>query len=231
MSQNIPYKKEFEQIVLTGNVDDALKSLVPNSKEQLYVKFIEELKSCKNNSKISEELNTIIKNIDQLTRDRELVRECELKKNLIEFDFPSTNEKRKKEIIDDLGKQYHGLNFNHRPPDFATKLKKKEENINKEPSILTDKLLQETIDKLYQRNRNNYTYEFNNTEEIKRNEVFAKILKSGDQAKIKTILDLRFNPFFLLKNDEFLLLIDYLNKTNIDYSNKFYLSKFTIEQI
>jgi hypothetical protein len=129
MSQNIPYKKEFEQIVLTGNVDDALKSLVPNSKEQLYVKFIEELKSCKNNSKISEELNTIIKNIDQLTRDRELVRECELKKNLIEFDFPSTNEKRKKEIIDDLGKQYHGLNFNHRPPDFATKLNKKEENI------------------------------------------------------------------------------------------------------
>ena len=231
MSQNIPYKKEFEQIVLTGNVDDALKSLVPNSKEQLYVKFIEELKSCKNNSKISEELNTIIKNIDQLTRDRELVRECELKKNLIEFDFPSTNEKRKKEIIDDLGKQYHGLNFNHRPPDFATKLKKKEENINKEPSILTDKLLQETIDKLYQRNRNNYTYEFNNTEEIKRNEVFAKILKSGDQAKIKTILDLRFNPFFLLKNDEFLLLIDYLNKTNIDYSNKFDLSNFTIEQI
>ena len=46
MSQSLQYKKEFEQIVLTGNVEEALKSLVPNSKEKLYVRFIEELKSC-----------------------------------------------------------------------------------------------------------------------------------------------------------------------------------------
>ena len=231
MSQSLPYKKEFEQIVLTGNVEDALKSLVPNSKEQLYVRFIEELKSCKKESKISNKLIKIIKDIDNITKDHRLVNECELKKNLLEFDLPTTNEKRKKEIIDDLGKKYHGLRFNHRPPDFATKLDKKEDNIKKEPSILSDELLKQLMDKYYKDNSNNQIFEFVNTYDLKKNEVFAKILKSGDNEKIKRILDTQFNPFFLLKKDEFLLLIDYLNKTNIDYSKKFNLCNFTTEQI
>ena len=231
MSQSIPYKKEFEQIVLTGNVEEALKSLIPNSKEQLYVRFLEELKSCKKNSKISNELNKIIKDIDNITKDYQLVNECELKKNLLEFDLPSTNETRKKEIINNLGIKYHGLKFNHRPPDFATKLDKKEDNIKKEPSILSDELLKELMDKYYRDRANNHTFEFTNMDELKRNEVFAKVLKSGDDEKIKKILDAGFNPFFLLKKDEFLLFINYLNKTNIDYSNKFNLSNFTIEQI
>ncbi len=166
MSQSIPYKKEFEQIVLTGNVEEALKSLIPNSKEQLYVRFLEELKSCKKNSKISNELNKIIKDIDNITKDYQLVNECELKKNLLEFDLPSTNETRKKEIINNLGIKYHGLKFNHRPPDFATKLDKKEDNIKKEPSILSDELLKELMDKYYRDRANNHTFEFTNMDEL-----------------------------------------------------------------
>ena len=96
MSQSIPYKKEFEQIVLTGNVEEALKSLIPNSKEQWYVRFLEELKSCKKNSKISNELNKIIKDIDNITKDYQLVNECELKKKFTRIWFTINKWNKKK---------------------------------------------------------------------------------------------------------------------------------------
>ena len=60
MSSFIQYRKEFEDIVLKGNVEEALKTLVPNSNEKIYLQFCEEYKKCLSEKKITEELNNIL---------------------------------------------------------------------------------------------------------------------------------------------------------------------------
>ena len=44
MSSYINYRKEFEDVILKGKLDEALKSLVPNSNEKIYLQFCEEFK-------------------------------------------------------------------------------------------------------------------------------------------------------------------------------------------
>ena len=39
MSSLIEYRKEFEDIILKGNLEEALKTLVPNSNELIYLQF------------------------------------------------------------------------------------------------------------------------------------------------------------------------------------------------
>jgi hypothetical protein len=37
MSSLIKYRKEFEDIILKGKIEEALKTLVPNSTEKIYL--------------------------------------------------------------------------------------------------------------------------------------------------------------------------------------------------
>lgn len=59
MSSIIGYKKEFEDFILNGKLEEALKTLVPNSHEQIYLEFCEEYKKCFSSKKISPELKNI----------------------------------------------------------------------------------------------------------------------------------------------------------------------------
>ena len=45
MSSIIGYRKEFEDIILKGKLEEALKALVPNSSEKIYLQFCEEYKN------------------------------------------------------------------------------------------------------------------------------------------------------------------------------------------
>ena len=40
MSSYISYRKEFEDIIIKGKLDEALKTLVPNSQEKFYSPFL-----------------------------------------------------------------------------------------------------------------------------------------------------------------------------------------------
>jgi hypothetical protein len=44
MSSVIGYRKEFEDIILKGKLEESLKTLVPNSSEYTYIKLCEEYK-------------------------------------------------------------------------------------------------------------------------------------------------------------------------------------------
>ena len=56
MSSLIGYRKEFEDVILKGKIEDALKTLVPNSAEKIYLQFCEENKKCFKEKKITAEL-------------------------------------------------------------------------------------------------------------------------------------------------------------------------------
>ena len=112
MSSFIGYRKEFEDIILTGKLDEALKTLVPNSAEQIYLKFIEEYKKCFSEKKISPELNKIIETAKSSKLSNKLIQVLETRRDLLEYDLPSTSQDKKNKIIDELYKIYCKQNFN-----------------------------------------------------------------------------------------------------------------------
>jgi len=79
MASELAFKKEFEDVIIKQNFKEALNSLMPNSKEFVYLQFCEEYKKCINNKAISEELNSIIKNSESISHS--LSEEFKLKKN------------------------------------------------------------------------------------------------------------------------------------------------------
>ena len=96
MSSIIGYRKEFEDIILKGNYEEALKTLVPNSSEQIYLKFCEEYKKCCSEKKITAELDKIIGNAKINHLSYELIKVLETKRDLLEYDLPSTPQEKKK---------------------------------------------------------------------------------------------------------------------------------------
>ena len=104
MSHLIGYRKEFEDIILNGKLDEALKTLVPNSNEQIYLQFCEEYKKCFSEKKISPELNKLIDNAKSNYLSFKLIRILETRRNLLEYDLPSTSQERKNKIIEELYK-------------------------------------------------------------------------------------------------------------------------------
>ena len=102
MSSFVGYRKEFEDIILTGKLDEALKTLVPNSAEQIYLKFIEEYKKCSLEKKITPELNKIIEKAKSNKLSNKLIQVLETRRDLLEYDLPSTSQEKKNKIIDEI---------------------------------------------------------------------------------------------------------------------------------
>ena len=73
MSSYITYRKEFEDIIIKGKLDEALKTLVPNSQEKFYVEFCEEFKKCQAQKKITPELNNLLEHARKIGHSNKLV--------------------------------------------------------------------------------------------------------------------------------------------------------------
>ena len=48
---SVPYTKEFEKIILGGEVSQSLKNVAPNSTENLFICFIKDIKKCQTKKK------------------------------------------------------------------------------------------------------------------------------------------------------------------------------------
>ena len=125
MSSYINYRKEFEDVILKGKLDEALKSLVPNSNEKIYLQFCEEFKKCWANKTITKELNSIIENAKKNHISNDLINVLETKRDLLEYDLPSTPQEKKDQIIDELFKNYCGISLNYSAPFFAREKKRR----------------------------------------------------------------------------------------------------------
>lgn len=151
MSSIIEFRKEFEDIILKGNIEEALKTLVSNSEEKLYIQFCEEYKKCIISKKISKALHNIF--LESLNlKNRDLQRIILTRFKLLEYDLPSTSKESKNSILEYLFENYCKENLNHEQPSFVRLKKtedKKEKDIikNKTPLLLTEKMINEEIER------------------------------------------------------------------------------------
>ena len=126
MTSVIEYRKEFEEIILKGKLLKDLKTLVPNSAEHVYVEFCEEYKKCCSENKITPKLNNIIEQAKSKGLHHKLIQILETKRDLLEYDLPSTSKKKKDNIIDELFKKYCNVNLNYDSPFFVREKKSRE---------------------------------------------------------------------------------------------------------
>ena len=126
MSSVIEYRKEFEDIFLKGNLEEALKTLVPNSNELIYLQFCEEYKKCCSEKKLTPQLNKIIENAKSKNLSNRLIQVLETKRDLFEYDLSSTSQEKKNKIIDDLYEKYCGINLDYDAPFFVREKKSKD---------------------------------------------------------------------------------------------------------
>ena len=233
MSSIIEFRKEFEDIILDGKLDEALKSLVPNSKEKIYLEFCEEYKKCYNSKKISKELNQIIANAKK-AKTTNLIQILETRKDLLEYDLPNTSQKRKDEIIKTLYKNYCNEDLNYEAPFFVREKKiEGEEKIkekNETPLILTEKMITEAVEEKIKDNKNNKKYKMKKTPKNRRHKLFLEYLDTDVDLCYDIIDQISDIPFYLMTKDEFSKVVSFLNglKKNINNLNYSYL---TIEQI
>ncbi len=82
MFTSFEYTKEFEKILLTDNIEDALKNLVPNSVQDYFVRFITELKKCQKTKVLSDELKNLFTKIQKEKLNNQFVNDCERRYNL-----------------------------------------------------------------------------------------------------------------------------------------------------
>ena len=68
-SKLIPFKKEFEDVIIKGNLKEALNSLIPNSIEYIYLEFCEEYKKCNSRKTMSKELISILEKAKKISYD------------------------------------------------------------------------------------------------------------------------------------------------------------------
>ena len=115
-SSHLSFKKEFEEVILKQNASTVLNTLIKDSKEYIYLPFCEEFKKCISNQVISEELKSILKKAESLPKD--LFNILTTRTNLLEYELPSTTQKRKNTIIDKLYKHYCNKRLDYYPPYF-----------------------------------------------------------------------------------------------------------------
>ncbi len=234
MSSFITFRKEFEDIILKGKLNEALKTLVPNSNEKIYVQFCEEYKKCLEKKEISKNLNTIIENANKNHISNGLIKILETKRDLLEYDLPSTSKEKKDQIIDILFKKYCNINLNHNAPFFAREKKsEKEENEkqkNKTPLELTEKLIKIQIDKMLKQNERDQNYKINSIPINQRIPIFIEYIdKNLEQAY--QIIDSRVEiPFFFMNKDQFSKVIKLFNGLKKRLNENYY-NCLTIEQI
>ena len=234
MSSFITFRKEFEDIILKGKLNEALKTLVPNSNEKIYVQFCEEYKKCLEKKEISKNLNTIIENANKNHISNGLIKILETKRDLLEYDLPSTSKEKKEQIIDILFNNYCKMNLNYNAPFFAREKKSEkddnEKQKNKTPLELTEKLIKIAIDKMLKQNERDQNFRIINTPENKRIPIFLEYIdKNMEQAY--NVLDSRVQiPFHLMNKDEFSKVIKLFNGLKKKLNDNYY-NCFTIEQI
>ena len=185
MSSIIGYRKEFEDVILKGKLEESLKTLVPNSSEKIYLQFCEEYKKCYSEKKITSELNNILENAKSKRLPNRLITILETRRDLLEYDLPSTSQEKKNKIIDELYKNYCGTNLNYDAPFFVrekkTKDGKKDEIKNNTPLELTEKIIKEAIEKDIQKNDRDKKYKIKNIPEKKRHKLFLELIDSSDE--------------------------------------------------
>ena len=234
MSSYITYRKEFEDIILEGKLDEALKTLVPNSSEKIYLEFCEEFKKCSADKKITKELNSIIESAKENRLSNNLIKVFETKRDLLEYDLPSTSKEKKDQIINQLFKNYCNLNQNYNAPFFAREKKtEKDENqkaVNKTPLELTEQMIQNAINKLMKENERDKNFKINSAPEKNRIQILMDYIDNNIEQAIFIIESRVRIPFYLMNKEQFTKLIKLFNslKKNL---NDLYYDCFTIEQI
>ena len=234
MSSLIKYKKEFEDLILKGKFDDIMKTLVPNSEEKIYLEFCEEYKKCLAQKKITKELNSIIDSANKNYLPKNLIRVFETKRNLLEYDLPSTSKENKDKIIDYLFHNYCNMNLDFNAPFFARE--KKVENLgdqkeeNKTPIELTDKMIEDAIEKEIKNIENNKELKINYIPEQKRIQLFMEYADNNMEKAISVFERGIKIPFYLMNKEQFTKVIKVLNQLKQNLRD-FYYTCFTIEQI
>ena len=248
MSSLIEYRKEFEEIILKGKLEEALKTLVPNSNEQIYLLFCEEYKKCCSEKKITQELNDIIQKAKANNLSNKLIQVLETKRDLLEYDLPSTSKEKKDKILDELYRIYCGVNLNYNPPFFATEKKSQDGQKvekNNTPIELTEKIIQEAIEKDKKSNEKNKKAQLINTPENKRIKLFLEFLEKDidecisivnsppivtrERNKKARVFRNPHIPYYLMKKDEFSKVIKFFNEAKKNMNN-FDFNSLTIEQ-
>ena len=223
MTKELIFKKEFEDFILKQNAEEALKSLVPNTNEYIYLQFCEEFKQCIISQKISPKLNSILKKAKDHSKD--LSRALNTRKNLLEYDLPSTKEKRKNEIINFLYRNYCNFSYNYNPPYFVREKNEQKNEMDIESDEIENRAIIELTEDIIKEKVEKIASEITFLEDIKnrtlngRIELFVKFLKD-DKSKINSyFLNSDCIPFYLMKKDEFTLFINFLKKCEFDLFN------------
>ena len=236
MSSVIGYRKEFEDIILKGKLEESLKTLVPNSSEHTYIKFCEEYKKCCAEKKITPELDKILESAKAKRLPNRLINVLETKRDLLEYDLPSTSQEKKNKIIDELFKNFCGSNLNYEAPFFVREKKtqagEKEKSKNNTPTKLTEKMIKDAVEKDLKKNERDNIYKIRNMPEKKRHKYFAQ-LADKDQALCLKILKNGIKMLFnLMTKDEFTKVINLCNQSKETLNSYIFdYESFTVEQI
>ena len=234
MSSLIAYRKEFEDIILSGKLDEALKTLVPNSAEKIYLQFCEEFKKCFTQKKITKELNSIISNAKNNNLSYQLIKILETKRDLLEYDLPSTPKEKKEQIINELYKNYCNFNFNYNAPFFAREKKSDKDagskTVNNTPLELTEKMIQDAIDKVIKQNERDQNFRITNAPEKKKIQILLDYIDNSMEKALRVIESRIKISFYLLNKEQFSKIIKLFNGLKKKLSDDYY-NYFTIEQI
>ena len=234
MSSLIGYRKEFEDVILKGKIEDALKTLVPNSAEKIYLQFCEENKKCFKEKKITAELEKIIENAKSKFLSNKFIQVLETRRDLLEYDIPSTSQEKKNKIIDELYHNYCKEKLDFEPPYFVrekkTQEKEKIEIKNKTPIFLTEEMIIKAVENNIKKNERDKKYKIKNVPTKKRPKIFLEILKKDYNLAVDIIYSRMKIPFYLLTKEEFSEIINFFNKAKKSLS-VFDYNILTVEQI
>ena len=235
MTSLIGYRKEFEDIILKGKLEESLKTLVPNSSEYTYIKFCEEYKKCCAEKKITPELNTILESAKAKRLPNRLITVLETKRDLLEYDLPSTSKEKKDKIIDELYKNFCGSNLNFDAPFFVrekkTKTGEKVKDKNNTPTELTEKMIKDAVEKDLKKNERDNIYKIRNMPEKNRHKYFAQLVDKDQGLCIKILKSGVKILFYLMTKDEFTKVINLCNQSKENLgSHLFHYENFTVEQ-
>ena len=233
----LKFRKEFEDIILKGNLDEALKTLPPEIKS--YIEFCEEYKKCCESKIISDKLHKLSQEAGadlykSLGSDKYYLILMN-KIYLLEYELKSTSHERKKEIIEELFDNYCDKELDYKPPYFVREKKadtdEKNKAINSTPILLTEKMINEAVLKIIDDNKKYRKYEIEKTPENRRHILFLKYLDKKDYELCMDIINSNIKiPFYLINKDEFSKIIEFFNKTQKNMNN-FSYNLLTIEQI
>ena len=207
LSELITFKKEYEDVIIKQNIKEVLKSLIPNSKEYIYLEFCEEYKKCISNKIVSKELISLLEKTRNI--DYDLYKILRTRKNLLEYDLPSTTQEKKNEIIDTLYENYCNESLDHRAPYFVReKLKQnndmeienEDDNNDKFILELTDDILKNEVEKYNKYELKSFFLEqyLKDMSYNKTNEIILNYIENNAE-KAAEIINWNNSPFFLMK--------------------------------